>query len=508
VSQEFDAVVVGSGPNGLAAAVTLAAAGLRVLVVEGADTVGGGCRTEELTLPGFRHDVCSIAHPLAAGSSFFRRLDLSGRGVSLLHPEVVFAQPLDGGRAGIAYHSLDRTAAGLGPDRATYRRMFRGLVKHSAPITDWVFSAQRRPPGRPDVLSAYALAGLRPAISVVRRFKTAEARGLFAGVAAHAMRPLETSPTAAIGLLLTFLAHSVGWPVVEGGSARLVDALVAALQAGGGKVQTGWWVKSLHELPTSRAVLLDVSPRQLLAIAGEALPSGYRRALSRYRYGSGICKVDFALAGPVPWTNENCRRAGTLHLGGSFEEVATSERAVAAGQHPESPYVLTVQPGAADRSRAPRGQATLWAYSHVPAGSDVDVSDRIEGQIERFAPGFRDLILAKAVRTAAEQERHDPNCVGGDIACGLQDLRQSLARPLLRWDPYRTPARGVYLCSSATTPGPGVHGRCGELAARAALRQIFGITEQPELGVNGRLAVTSGAPPDGAPDHAPVLNSH
>ncbi|MGA7087613.1 MAG: NAD(P)/FAD-dependent oxidoreductase [Candidatus Dormiibacterota bacterium] len=508
MTQEFDAVVVGSGPNGLAAAVTLSAAGLRVLVVEGADSVGGGCRTEELTLPGFRHDVCSIAHPLAAGSSFFRRFDLPGRGVSLLHPEVVFAQPLDGGRAGIAYHSLDRTAAGLGPDRATYRRMFRGLVEHSAQITDWVFSAQRRPPSRPDVLSAYALAGLRPAISEVRRFKTAEARGLFAGVAAHAMRPLETAPTAGIGLLLTFLAHSVGWPVVEGGSARLVDALVAALQAGGGKVQTGWWVKSLQELPTSRAVLLDVSPRQLLAIVGEALPSGYRRALSRYRYGSGICKVDFALAGPVPWTNEHCRSAGTLHLGGSFEEVAASEREVAAGHHPKSPYVLTVQPGAADGSRAPQGKATLWAYSHVPAGSDVDVSDRIERQIERFAPGFRDLILAKAVRTAAEQERYDPNCVGGDIACGLQDLRQSFARPLPRWDPYRTPARGVYLCSAATTPGPGVHGRCGELAARAALRQIFGITEQPELGVNGRLSATASETPHGTPDRAPLLNSH
>lgn len=494
MSQEFDAVVVGSGPNGLAAAVTLSAAGLSVLVVEGADTVGGGCRTEELTLPGFRHDVCSIAHPLAAGSSFFQRFDLPGRGVRLLHPEVVFAQPLDGGRAGIAYRSLDRTAAGLGPDRAVYLRMFGGLVEHSAKIADWVFSAQRRPPSRPDVLSAYALAGLRPAISEVRRFKTPEARGLFAGVAAHAMRPLETSPTSGIGLLLTLLAHSVGWPVVEGGSARLVDALVAALQAGGGKVQTGWWVKSLHELPSSRAVLLDVSPRQLLAIAGEGLPSGYRRALSRYRYGSGICKVDFALAGPVPWANDNCRRAGTLHLGGSFEEVAASEREVAAGHHPGSPYVLAVQPGAADDSRAPAGKATLWTYSHVPAGSDRDVSDRIERQIERFAPGFRDLILAKTVRTAAEQERYDPNSVGGDIACGLQDLRQSFARPLVRWDPYRTPARGVYLCSSATTPGPGVHGRCGELAARSALRHTFAIREQPDLGMKGRLAVTTKAP--------------
>jgi phytoene dehydrogenase-like protein len=490
VSHEFDAVVVGSGPNGLAAAVTLAAAGLKVLVVEGAETPGGGCRTEELTLAGFQHDVCATAHPLAGGSSFFRRFDLARRGVKLLQPEVVFAQPLDGGRAGVAYRSLERTAAGLGPDRAVYRRMLGPLVEHAAQIGDWMLSAQRRPPGRPDVLAAYALAGLRPATSEVRRFKTPEARGLFAGVAAHAMRPLEKAPTAGVGLLLTLLAHWVGWPVVEGGSGRLIDALIDSLQSTGGRVETGWWVTSLDELPPSRAVLLDVSPRQLIAIVGDRLPSRYRRALSRYRYGPGICKVDFALDGPVPWTNEQCRSAGTLHVGGSFEEVAASERQVAAGRHPESPYVLAVQPGVADPSRAPAGKATFWAYSHVPPGSTVDVSDRIERQIERFAPGFRDLILAKAVRTAAEQESHDPNCVGGDIACGVQDLRQSLARPLLRWDPYRTPAQGVYLCSSATTPGPGVHGRCGELAARSALRHTFAIHDRPDLGVNARLAPT------------------
>jgi phytoene dehydrogenase-like protein len=285
----------------------------------------------------------------------------------------------------------------------------------------------------------------------------------------------------------------VGWPVVEGGSARLVDALVAALRAAGGKLQTGWWVKSLDELPPAGAVLLDVSPRQLLAIGGERLPPGYRRALRRYQYGPGICKVDFALAGPVPWANEACRSAGTLHLGGSFKEVAASEREVAAGRHPASPYVLAVQPGAADTTRAPAGQATLWTYSHVPAGSNLDVSDRIERQIERFAPGFRDLVLAKAVRTAVEQERYDPNCIGGDIACGAQNLRQTFARPLVRWDPYRTPAEGVYLCSSATIPGPGVHGHCGELAARSALRHTFSIRERPDLGLRGRLSSAASA---------------
>jgi phytoene dehydrogenase-like protein len=488
VSQEFDAVVVGSGPNGLAAAVTLSAAGLTVLVVEGADTPGGGCRTEELTVAGFGHDVCSIAHPLAAGSSFFRRFDLAGRGVRLLHPEVVFAQPLDGGRAGIAYRSLDRTAAELGADRAVYRRMLGNLVGHATEVMDWVLSDQRRPPTRPDVMAAYALAGLRPATSQARRFSTPEARGLLAGVSAHAMLPLENAPTAGIGLFLTLLAHSVGWPVIEGGSARLVDALLDAFRSAGGTVQTGWWVKTLDELPSARAVLLDVSPRRLLAMAGDKLPTGYRRALSRYRYGAGICKVDFALDGAVPWTNETCQKAGTLHLGGGFEEVAASAQEVAAGRHPDSPYVLVAQPGVADPSRAPAGKATLWTYSHVPAGSDVDVSDRIERQIERFAPGFRDLILAKTVRTALQQEHYDPNCIGGDIACGVQDLRQSFARPVARWDPYRTPAEGVYLCSSATTPGPGVHGRCGELAARSALRRTFRIRQPPDLSVSGRLA--------------------
>jgi phytoene dehydrogenase-like protein len=491
VSQEFDAVVVGSGPNGLAAAVTLAAAGLRVLVVEGADTAGGCCRTDQLTVTGFRHDLCSTAHPLAAASSFFRRFDLAGRGVRLVHPEVVFAQPLDGGRAGITYRSLDRTASELGPDDRAYRKVFSGLVHDSDQIVDWLFSAQRRPPRRPGVLVAFALAGLRPATAVASRFESDEARALFAGVAAHAMRPLESPPTAGVGLLLTALAHSVGWPVVEGGSARLVDALLAALHAAGGKLQTGWWVKSLKDLPPARAVLLDISPRQLLTIAGERLPPRYRRALHRYRYGPGICKVDFALAGPVPWANEACRSAGTLHLGGGFEEIAASEREVAAGRHPESPYVLAVQPGATDASRAPAGQATLWAYTHVPAGSSLDVSDRMERQIERFAPGFRERVLAKAVRTAVEQERYDPNCVGGDIAGGIQDLRQTFARPLVRWDPYRTPAKGVYLCSASTTPGPGVHGRCGELAARSALLHTFSIREQPDLGLRGRLSTAA-----------------
>jgi phytoene dehydrogenase-like protein len=481
MSEAADAIVVGSGPNGLAAAVTLAAAGLKVLVIEGAATPGGGCRTEELTLPGYRHDLCSTAHPLAVASSFFRRFDLASRGVRIVQPEVVFAHPLDGGRAAIAYRSVAETAAGLGRDQRAYRRLMRPLVRHADQIADWVFSAERRPPANPFALAGYGLLGMRPASVVARRFRSQEARGLFAGVSAHAMRPLNTAPTAGVGLLLTLLGHAVGWPFVEGGSGRLTDALVEALEAGGGKLETGRWIRSLDELPKAKAVLLDVTPRQLLEIAGDRISGRYQRSLERFRYGAGVCKVDFALSGPVPWTNPGCRKAGTVHLGGTFEEVARSEAQVASGSHPVFPYVLVVQASVADPSRAPAGGQTLWAYCHVPPGSDVDMTHQIEAQIERFAPGFRDLILAKVHRTAKDQEAYDPNCVGGDIASGVQNLKQTFFRPALRWDPYRTPLAGTYLCSSSTTPGPGVHGRCGELAALSALRHSFGISDRPDL---------------------------
>lgn len=481
MSEAADAIVVGSGPNGMAAAVTLAAAGLKVLVIEGAATAGGGCRTEELTLPGYHHDLCSTAHPLAVASSFFRRFDLASRGVRVVHSEVVFAHPLDGGRAALAYRSVAETAEGLGSDRGAYGRLMRPLVRHSDQITNWVFSAERRPPSNPIALAGYGMLGMRPASVVARRFRTQEARGLFAGVSAHAMRPLNTAPTAGVGLLLGLLGHSVGWPFVEGGSGRLTDALVAALEAGGGKLQTGWWVRSLDELPPAKAVILDVTPRQLLEMAGDRIAGRYRRALERFQYGSGVCKVDFALSGPVPWTNSGCRKAGTVHLGGTFEEVARAEAEVAAGNHPIFPYVLAVQAGTADSTRAPTGGQTLWAYCHVPPGSDIDMTPQIEAQIERFAPGFRDLILAKVHRTARDQEAHDPNCVGGDIASGVQNVKQTFIRPALRWDPYRTSLPGTYICSSSTTPGPGVHGRCGELAALSALRHSFGISERPDL---------------------------
>ena len=479
---DLDAVVVGSGPNGLAAAVTMAAAGLRVQVIEGAPAIGGGCRTEELTLPGFWHDVCSAAHPLAVASPFFQRFDLAARGVTLARPEVEFAHPLDGGRAAIVSRSVAGTAARLGADGRSYRRLIGPITSHMDEICQAILAPLRKPPAHPLAVVGYGARAVLPASAVARRWHTEEARAIMAGAAAHAMMPLTAVPTAGIGLMLIGLAHAVGWPLAAGGSARITDAMAAALVANGGSIETGRWVRSLAELPSASAIILDVSPKMLVQLAGDRLPGGYRAALRRFRYGPGVCKVDFALSGPVPWINEGCRRAGTLHLGGPFEQVAAAEAQVAAGKHPQDPYVLVVQPGVADPSRAPAGLQTLWTYCHVPSGSDVDMTDRIETQIERFAPGFRDLILARAVRTAADEEAHNPNYVGGDIGVGMQTLRQTILRPVPRWNPYRTPIRGVYLCSSATPPVPGVHGRCGELAALTALRDVFGIRDRPDIG--------------------------
>jgi phytoene dehydrogenase-like protein len=465
-----DAIVVGSGPNGLAGALTLARAGLAVHVFEGAETPGGGCRTEELTLPGFAHDVCSTVHPLLAASPFFQESELNG--VTLRTPEIAFAHPLAGGRAATVTASLEQTAAALGADARAYRRFFRAPVKEAAKLVPSVLAPLLSPPPHPLAMARFGLRGLWPVTLLARRFQTDAARALLAGLGAHSMRPLDAPGTGAFALLLGVLAHTVGWPVVEGGSARIADALTRELQAAGGKLRTGHWVGGLGELPQTKTTLLDIAPRQLLQLAGKRMSARYERSMRRFQYGPGIFKMDWALSDPVPWEAEVCRATPTLHVGGTLEEIARSEAEVAAGRHAERPFCIAVQPGVVDLTRAPEGQHTFYAYCHVPAGSTVDMSERIEAQIERFAPGFRELVLARSSVTALDTERHNPNYVGGDINSGAATLRQTMFRPAPSLHPYKTPLAGVYLCSSSTPPGGGVHGMCGVGAAKAALGEL------------------------------------
>ncbi|HEY7692766.1 MAG TPA: NAD(P)/FAD-dependent oxidoreductase [Gaiellaceae bacterium] len=464
-----DAVVVGAGPNGLAAAIELARAGRSVLVLEAAETVGGGMRTAELTLPGFRHDVCSAIHPGAVGSPFLRSLPLAEHGLEWIESPAPLAHPFDDGTAAVLERSVAATAAGLDTDAEAYRRLLGPLVEAAEDLAAVLLAPLR--------LSRYPLAAVRfgahallPATSLARRrFAGERARGLFAGVAAHSMLRLSTPPSGAVGLALAFFGHAFGWPMPRGGAQALADALASYLRSLGGDIRCGHEVESLAELRGTRLVLLDVTPRQLLALAGGGLPSLYRRRLAGYRYGPGVFKLDLALDGPVPWRAAECGRAATVHLGGTLDEVARAESEVAAGGHPERPFVLLAQQTLFDRTRAPAGKHTVWAYCHVPNGSRVDMTGRIEAQIERFAPGFRELIAARHALGPAQLERYDPNYVGGDIGGGLHDLRQLFTRPVARRVPYSTPLEGVYLCSSSTPPGAGVHGMCGYFAARAAL---------------------------------------
>lgn len=470
---QYDAVVVGAGPNGLAAAIVLARAGCSVLVIEAADTVGGGARSAALTLPGFVHDRCSAIHPLGAGSPLFRTFPLDRFGLKWIQPPAPLAHPLDDGTAVLLERSVEATAAGLGPDAAAYRRLMAPLVADVDRILRFILGPLRIP-RHPLTLARFGLKALRSAAGLAsERFEGERARALFAGLAAHSMLPLERSPSAAVGLVLAILAHTAGWPLPRGGSQRIADALAGYLRSLGGEVVTGRPVRALDELPPARAVLFDLTPRQVLAIAGQRLPAGYRHRLERYRYGPGAFKVDWALAGPIPWRAPECRRAATVHLGGMLDEIATAERAVAAGRHPERPFVILAQPSLFDPSRAPEGKHTAWAYCHVPNGSSVDMTGRIEAQVERFAPGFRELILARNVLSPADLERYNPNYVGGDINGGVLDLRQLFTRPAPRLNPYTTPDSRLYICSSSTPPGGGVHGMCGYWAARAALRRVL-----------------------------------
>ena len=466
----YDAVIIGSGPNGLAAAITLARAGARVLVIEAKATPGGGMRTQEITLPGFRHDICAAIHPLGLASPFFRNLPLADDGLEWLLPPVSLAHPLEDGSAVAVTRLLDETAAGLGRDATMWRRLFGPLTGHWQDAIDDLL-APFHMPRHPLLFGAYALPLAAPASLLARTlFRGERARAVFAGMAGHSVLPLESPPTAAVGLLLTMLAQSVGWPVAKGGSQAIADALVRYLRRLGGDLVCGWHVADLGELPPARAYLFDTAPKGLLQIAGDRLPGGYRRQLGRFRYNPGVFKIDWALDGGIPWAAEACRRSATVHVGGTLEEIAAAERSVWCGEHPARPFVLLAQQSLFDPTRAPAGKHTAWAYCHVPNGSTVDMTDAIERQVERFAPGFRARILARSTRHALAMETYNPNYVGGDINGGVQDLFQHFTRPSLSLTPYRTPAKGIYICSSSTPPGGGVHGMCGYYAAQVVLR--------------------------------------
>jgi phytoene dehydrogenase-like protein len=470
---EYDAVVVGSGPNGLAAAITLAREGWSVAVYEGKDIPGGGMRTLELTLPGFHHDLCSAIHPLGLASPFFRSLPLADYGLEWIQPEIQLAHPFDDGFTAVMYQSVDKTAAALGADGPAYAGLMRPFAERWQDLLDDILGPFPLPPHHPFLLGRFGLGALQPASWLARRlFRQPYARGFFAGMAAHAIIPLETIATASFGMVLGILGHAVGWPIPRGGSQSIANAMVAHLEKLGGKIITDTMVNHIDELPTATAYLFDVTPRQLVRIAGSRLSESYKHQLGRYRYGPGVFKVDWALRGPIPWKNPECAHAGTVHLGPTLEDIAVSERASAQGRIPEHPFVLVAQQSLFDDTRAPADQQTGWAYCHVPNGSTVDVTEHIEAQIERFAPGFRDQIIERHTFNAAEMEQHNPNYIGGDINGGVQDLLQLYTRPTLRRSPYTTSAKGIYICSSSTPPGGGVHGMCGYHAAHKVLQDF------------------------------------
>jgi phytoene dehydrogenase-like protein len=468
---EPDAVVVGAGPNGLAAAVRLAEAGAKVLVLEARATIGGGTRTAELTLPGFRHDVCSGCHPTGILSPYLRSLPLEAHGLRWLQSGLSAAHPLDGVPPAILARSLDETAEGLGADAKAYRALIAPFLENPHGLFADAFGPLGIP-RHPILLLRFGLRGMRSATGLARRFRTARARALFAGCAAHSILPLDRAFTAAVGLMFLLCGHVEDWPIAAGGSRAITDALASLLRAKGGVIETERHVRSLRDLPPARVYLFDTSPAQLASIAEPILPARYLARLRRYRYGPGAFKVDWALAGSIPWTDARCRTAATVHLGGTFEEIAAAEAAVWRGEHPTRPFVLVCQQSELDPSRAPEGRHTGYAYCHVPAGSTVDMTEAIEGQMERFAPGFRDLVLARKATNTADLEAENPNYLGGAITGGVADAFQLFTRPVARLDPYSTPHPRVFLCSASTPPGGGVHGMCGFHAARSALRRL------------------------------------
>jgi phytoene dehydrogenase-like protein len=470
----YDVVVIGSGPNGLASAVATARAGLHTLVVEAKEAPGGGMRTAALTAPGFLHDVCSSVHPLAAASPWFRRLALDELGLQWIQPPAPVAHVLAHGRVAMLERSLDDTAAQLGRDGRAYRDLLAPYVEHFDALLDMIL-APLRPPAHPVLLARFGLDAIHSMrVLARRRFRGEEAGALLAGIAAHAMIPLENLASASFGLVLAIAGHAVGWPLARGGSRAIGDALVARLRQLGGELALDTPITTFDQLPPARAYMFDVTPRQLLAIAGDRLPSRYRARLARFRYGPGVFKMDWALRAPVPWTDPQLARTATVHLSGSVDELARAEHAVHHGRLPERPFVLFVQPTLFDPSRAPPGMHVAWAYCHVPHASPIDASEAIESHIESFAPGFRDVIVERATKNAIEIEQYNANYVGGDINGGISDLRQLFFRPIASADPYATPTPNIFICSSSTPPGGGVHGMCGYWAARSVLHRVFG----------------------------------
>ncbi|MGI8914867.1 MAG: phytoene desaturase family protein [Chloroflexota bacterium] len=468
--RQYDAVVVGSGPNGLAAAVELARAGRSVLVIEGAEVAGGGARTEPLTLPGFLHDVCSAVHPLGVASPYLRQLPLAAHGLEWVQPPFAAAHPLDDGTAAVLERSVSATARRFGRDGAAYSRLMAPFVRRYEMLFRETLGPLLHMPRHPLLLARFGMRALWPTTWLAKRlFREEPARALFAGIACHATLPLDQPPSAAFGLMLGIAGHGAGWPFALGGSGSIAAALVSYLRSLGGEVITGMTVHSLDDLPRAKATLLDVTPQQFLQLGGAPLPAGYRQQLERFQYGLGTFKVDWALDGPIPWRAAECSQAGTVHLGGTLAEMEAGRNGEWRGQPAERPYVLVTQPSLFDPSRAPAGKHVAWAYCHVPNGSTADMTARIEAQIERFAPGFCNRILARHVMDPAALQRHNPNLLGGDISGGESTLRQMVFRPAVRLSPYSTPLPGVFLCSSSTPPGGGVHDMCGYHAARAAL---------------------------------------
>lgn len=474
--RDFDAVVIGAGPNGLSAAITLQQAGLSVLLLEGKDRIGGGLRSAELTLPGYLHDICSAIHPMAAGSPFFNTLPLHEHGLEYIQPAIAAAHPFDNGSAAVLNRSLEETARLLGVDERAYLHLMRPLINSWPTISAEVLSPPLQFPKHPLSMAAFGLKALSSASWLARRFSTAEARGLWGGMSAHSLIPLSHLSSSAIGIVLLTIGHIRGWPVPKGGAENIARALASYFVSLGGKIETNRYISSLDQLPSSHALLMDITPKQLLEIAGYRFSSIYRWQLEKYRYGMGVFKIDWALDEAIPFRSEACRQAGTIHIGNTFEEIAAGEQQVWKGKHPEKPFVLLAQQSIFDPSRAPAGKHTAWAYCHVPNSSAKDMTEAIEKQVERFAPGFRERILARSTMNTGQMQAYNPNNVGGDINGGVIDIRQLFTRPALRFSPYRTSAKGIYICSSSTPPGGGVHGMCGYYAAKQALKDVFKVS--------------------------------